>query len=417
MTLAVGAIADDFTGALDLSNNLVRAGLRVLLINGTSAFPDLPDDIDAVIIALKSRTAPTEAAVAASRTALDWLRAKGARKYFIKYCSTFDSTPQGNIGPIIDASMDDLGTTMTIVAPAFPDAGRTVRHGTLFVGDIPLSESSMRTHPLTPMTDSDVVRLLTPQTRRRVGLVTSDDIALGSTRVSERLDELQSEGVEIAVVDTNSNDDLTVIAQAVAHFTLITGSSGLGLTLPAAWKLGSSSAGKLPAPGGRRAIIAGSVSAATNEQVALFNGPKFAVDPVRLMEGDDIVAEALKWAASALKGTEPVLIYSTASPDAVAATQAIGGASSVGKLLEDVLSAIAVGLVTLGVGQLVIAGGETSGACVQALGIRELRIGQQIDPGVPWAYGKSLARPLHIALKSGNFGRPDFFTFAFEELT
>jgi uncharacterized protein YgbK (DUF1537 family) len=418
MTLAVGAIADDFTGALDLSNNLVRAGLRVLQINGLPNSPYLPGDIDAVVIALKSRTAPAEAAVAESRAALDWLRARDTGKYFIKYCSTFDSTPTGNIGPVIDAAMDDLGTTMTIAAPAFPDAGRTVRHGTLFVGDVPLSESSMRTHPLTPMTDSDVVRLLSPQTRRRVGLLSSDDIASGSVRVRERLDELKSMGVQIAVVDTTSNTDLDVIARAVADFPLVTGSSGLGLTLPAAWNLSNSGAGELPTSRGKRAIVAGSVSAATNEQMALFDGPKFAVDPVRLLAGADIVTEALEWAASALKEAEPLLIYSTASPTAVTATQAIGGgAAAVGILVESALSAIAVGLINLGVAQLIVAGGETSGACVQALGIRELRIGRQIDPGVPWAYGESLAGPLHIALKSGNFGRPNFFTFAFEELT
>lgn len=417
MTLVVGAIADDFTGALDLSNNLVQAGLRVLQINGLPTSSDLPGDVDAVVIALKSRTAPPETAVSESRTALDWLRARGARKYFIKYCSTFDSTPTGNIGPVIDAAMDDLGTTMTIAAPAFPDAGRTVRHGRLFVGDVPLSESSMRTHPLTPMTDSDVVRLLTPQTRRRVGLVASNDIAGGSGRVRERLEALKSMGIQIAVVDTTMNTDLTTIARAVADFPLVTGSSGLGLTLPAAWNLDNSGVGKLSPARGKRAIVAGSVSAATNEQVALFDGPKFAIDPVRLLAGADIVSEALDWAAAALQEAEPVLLYSTASPKSVSAAQAIGGAASVGNLIEGALSAISVGLVKLGVGQLVVAGGETSGACVQALGISELRIGRQIDPGVPWAYGESFAGPLHIALKSGNFGRPTFFTFAFEELT
>ncbi|MBT2555523.1 3-oxo-tetronate kinase [Arthrobacter sp. ISL-5] len=417
MTLAVGAIADDFTGALDLSNNLVRAGLRVLQINGLPTSSDLPGDVDAVVIALKSRTAPAEAAVGESRAALDWLRARGAGKYFIKYCSTFDSTPTGNIGPVIDAAMDDLGATMTIAAPAFPDAGRTVHDGRLFVDDVPLSESSMRTHPLTPMTDSDVVRLLTPQTRRRVGLVDSDDIASGSGRVRERLEELKSMGVEIAVVDTTINTDLTIIARAVADFPLVTGSSGLGLTLPAAWNLDNSGAGELPTARGKRAIVAGSVSAATNEQVALFNGPKFAVDPIRLMAGADIVTEALDWAAAALQEAEPILLYSTACPEAVSATQAIAGAASVGNIVEGALSAISVGLVNLGVGQLVLAGGETSGACVQALGIRELHIGRQIDPGVPWAYGESFAGPLHVALKSGNFGGPNFFTFAFEELT
>jgi uncharacterized protein YgbK (DUF1537 family) len=417
MTLAVGAIADDFTGALDLSNNLVRAGLRVLQINGPPGSPDFPDNIDAVVIALKSRTAPTATAVADSRSALDWLRARGTGKYFIKYCSTFDSTPTGNIGPVIDAVMDDLGATMTIAAPAFPDAGRTVRHGTLFVGEVPLGESSMRTHPLTPMTDSDVVRLLTPQTRRRVGLVTCDDIACGSERIQERLDELESMGIQIAVVDTTSNTDLAIIAQAVAGYPLVTGGSGLALALPAAWNLNNSAAGELPSAQGKRAVVSGSVSAATNEQVALFGGPKFAVDPIQLIAGEDVVDEALAWAAAALNKADPVLIYSTASPDAVAAAQAAGDETSVGELVEGTLSAIAVGLVDLGVGQLVVAGGETSGACVQALGIRELRIGRQIDPGIPWAYGKSDAGPLHIALKSGNFGRPDFFTFAFKELT
>lgn len=416
MGLTVGAIADDFTGAIDLANNFVRAGLRVAQLTGISE-DTAPQDVDAIVIALKTRTASVEVAVESARTALRWLAERGATRYYVKYCSTFDSTPAGNIGPVVDMAMAELHAPRTVAVPAFPDTGRTVYQGHLFVEDRLLAESSMRHHPLTPMTDSDVVRLLTPQTRHPVRSIPRSRVAAGSDAVRDDLDCLEGElGQVIAVVDTLDNDDLSTIAHAVADETLVTGGSGLALGLPAAWGLGHRSAGELPSPQGGRAILAGSVSARTNQQVAEYDGPTWRLDPDWLMDVN-LPAKAVVWALEQVAQHRTPLLYSTASPADVAETQQRLGAEEVGAAIERVLSTVAVALVEGGVRQLVVAGGETSGSCVRALGIRELRIGRQIDPGVPWAFGHSdTGHGLHIALKSGNFGAPDFFTKAFQEL-
>ena len=417
MGLTVGAIADDFTGALDLANNFVRAGLSVAHVNGVDESATPPADVDVVVVALKTRTAPIEEAIAHSREALRWLVRNGATKFYVKYCSTFDSTPSGNIGPIVDMAMDELKVAQAVAVPSFPDTGRTVFQGHLFVGDRLLAESSMRHHPLTPMTDSDVVRLLAPQTRRAAASIARRHVAAGRVALRGELDRLTEEiGPSIVVVDAIDNNDLQTIADAVAVDALVTGGSGLALSLPAAWGLNHQAAGELPVPRGHRAIVAGSVSTRTNEQVAQYPGPKFRIEPA-LLGDTDVVTEAVNWAVKHLHSNRTPLIYSTASPDDVAQAQLRLGALQVGAAIEEALSSIAVRLVAHGVGQLVVAGGETSGACMQALGIRELRIGRQIDPGVPWAHGRSAdGHDLHIALKSGNFGAEDFFTKAFEEL-
>lgn len=413
----VGAIADDFTGALDLANNFARAGLRVVHLNGVAVDTPCPPDVDAVVIATKTRTAPVAEAVTQVEQALEWLRARAAQKIYIKYCSTFDSTPQGNIGPTVDVVMQRLGTQLTVAAPAFPATGRTVYRGHLFVSDVLLSESSMRDHPLTPMTDANVVRALSPQTRHTVASIAVDEIDAGPESLKARIEDLRRQGVGIVVMDTVFDRDLDTIAEAVADLPLITGSSGLASALPRAWKIDRHDVDDLPPAQGSSAVIAGSVSQTTNQQVQLFNGPKFHLDPQRLMAGEDSVTHALDWAKPVLASGATPLIYSTAAPDAVAQAQALTGPATVGAAVERSLAQVARGLVEGGVRQLVVAGGETSGACVTALGIRELRIGRQIDPGVPWAYGQSTYGGLHLALKSGNFGRPDFFTAAFEDLT
>ncbi len=416
MTITVGAIADDFTGALDLANNFVRAGLRTVHLNGVRPETAAPPDADAVVIALKTRTAPCSDAVAETRAALDWLRRQSAQKYYVKYCSTFDSTPAGNIGPAIDAVMDDLGAALTVAVPAFPAAGRTVYRGNLFVGDVPLNESGMCNHPLTPMTDANVVRLLSPQTRRPVHLITNEVISAGADAVRRRLGQLAKSGGGIVVIDTIGDDQLQVIASATADLAVVTGGSGLATALPKAWGLSNGAADALPTPDGARAVIAGSVSQATNEQVNRYRGPKFRIDPHRLMRGADLVGQAVGWAEPMIMSGKAPLIYSTAAPEVVAQAQACSGADVIGQAIEDSLAKIARRLTEAGVRQLIVAGGETSGACMRALDIHELRVGQQIDPGVPWAYGNSFVGGLHIALKSGNFGRPDFFTAAFELL-
>lgn len=419
--ILLGCIADDFTGATDLANNLVRAGMRVVQAIGVPDAP-LADDADAVVVALKSRTIPAHEAVAQSLAALGWLRAQGARQIYFKYCSTFDSTPAGNIGPVTEALMQALGCDFTIATPAFPDNGRTVFKGHLFVGDVLLSDSGMRHHPLTPMTDANLVRVLQAQARCRVGLIDHRSVAAGADAIRARMTALRAEGVGIAIVDAISNEDLWRLGPALADLPLVTAGSGVAIALPANFGLApSSQAAALPAATGLQAVVSGSCSQATNAQVAHFiarGGAALALDPLQIATGADAAREALDWARERLSERGPVLIYSTAEPAAVQAAQQRLGVQQAGALVEQALAAIARGLVGLGVRQLVVAGGETSGACVQALGLAQLRIGGQIDPGVPWCHAVSALAPqgLHIALKSGNFGGEDFFTRAFQAL-
>ena len=421
MTIKLGCIADDFTGATDLANNLVRAGMRVQQTIGTPDLAAATDvDADAVVVALKSRTIPAADAVAQSLEALRWLRAAGAQQIYFKYCSTFDSTPKGNIGPVTEALMDALGTGLTIATPAFPDNGRTVFKGHLFVGEQLLSDSGMRHHPLTPMTDANLVRVLAAQTSVPVGLIDHRVVGAGPDAIRGRLAELERDGVGIAVVDAVSNDDLLRLGPALAGMPLVTAGSGVAIGLPANWGITpSAEAAALPAPGGHAAIVSGSVSVATNGQVREFiaaGHPAFGIDPLRLAAGQDQVGAALAFAQQHL-ADGPVLVYSTESPDAVRRVQGELGASEAGELVEGALAAVATGLVERGVRRLVVAGGETSGAVVQALGLRTLRIGAQIDPGVPWcAAPLPGGDTLHITLKSGNFGTPDFFTKALAAL-
>lgn len=421
--ILLGCIADDFTGATDLANNLVRAGMRVVQTIGVPEAPLAADAAaDAVVVALKSRTIAADQAVAQSLAALRWLRAQGARQIYFKYCSTFDSTPAGNIGPVTEALMQALDCDFTIATPAFPDNGRTVFKGYLFVGDQLLSESGMRQHPLTPMTDANLVRVLQAQTRRRVGLIEQRTLAAGSDAIRARIDDLRAEGVGIAIVDAVSNDDLWRLGPALAELPLVTAGSGVAIALPANFGLApAAQAAALPAASGLQAVLAGSCSQATQAQVAHFiacGHPALALDPLRMAAGDAVVRQALDWAQGRLAADAPLLVYSTAEPAAVQAIQQRLGVARAGELVEQTLAAIARGLVGLGVRQLVVAGGETSGACVQALGVAQLRIGAQIDPGVPWCHAASPLAPqgLHIALKSGNFGGEDFFTRAFAVL-
>ncbi|MGA5895700.1 3-oxo-tetronate kinase [Streptomyces venetus] len=418
MEIRLGCIADDFTGATDLANNLVRAGLRVVqLIDTPPAGVEQAVDADAVVIALKSRTVPAADAVEASLRALACLRSMGAEQIYFKYCSTFDSTPAGNIGPVTDALMDALGTDFTVATPAFPDNGRTVFKGHLFVGDVLLSDSGMRHHPLTPMTDSNLVSVLGAQSTREVGLIDHTVVADGVEAIRARVDALRADGIGIAVVDAVSNDDLVRLGAAVQGFPLVTAGSGLAIGLPANWGFKPSrAAAHLPPPTGHGAVVSGSVSEATNRQVLEYlrtGRPAFSVDPLRVAAGEDVVAEALAFADSHLEDG-PVLVCSTQPADTVRTVQGRLGAAEAGELVERTLARVAQGLVERGVRRLVVAGGETSGAVVQALGITGLRIGPQIDPGVPWCAALLPGGDmLHITLKSGNFGGPDFFTRSF----
>ena len=417
--LLLGCIADDFTGATDLANNLVRSGMRAVQTIGVPSRP-LDRPADAVVVALKSRTIPAADAVQQSLAALRWLQSQGARQIYFKYCSTFDSTAQGNIGPVTEALMEALDTEFTIATPAFPDNQRTVFKGYLFVGDVPLNESGMRDHPLTPMTDANLVRVLQAQCRRKVGLIDYRTVMQGAYAIARRVDELRAGGCSIAIVDALGNEDLLRLGPALKDMPLVTAGSGVAIGLPPNFGIqASDSAGELPRAAGAQAVLSGSCSLATNRQVQEFmtaGYPTLAIEPLRIAAGKDVAAEALAWAAPLL-AQGPVLIYSTAQPQAVKEVQGRFGVEEAGALVERTIAAIARGLVELGVRQLVLAGGETSGACVQALGVAQMQIGPQIDPGVPWCYARSgSGEGLHLALKSGNFGADDFFAKAFRLL-
>ena len=426
----LGCIADDFTGATDLANNLVRAGMRCVQTIGVPDDSAAPLQADAIVVALKSRTIPAAEAIEQSLAALRWLQAQGVEQIYFKYCSTFDSTAEGNIGPVTEALLDALhgvGQGFAIACPAFPENQRTVFKGHLFVGDVLLSDSGMRHHPLTPMTDANLVRVMQAQTRRRVGLVAQEVVAAGPQAIRTRFAALQAEGVGVAVVDAVSNEDLIQIGQALLGMPLVTAASGIAIGLPQNWpQLQARGAGEradvLPPARGWQAVVSGSCSVATNAQVLQFKQsgrPSMAIDPLAIAAGANVAAQALAW-AEPLLASGPVLLYATAEPSAVRAVQERLGVARAGEMVEQALSRIAAGLVQRGVRQLLVAGGETSGAVVQALGVQRMSIGPQIDPGVPWTAVDCPLCPgesVHVALKSGNFGSPDFFTKAFAQLS
>ena len=421
--MKLGCIADDFTGATDLANNLVRSGMRVMQTFGVPSAP-LSSDVDAVVVALKSRTIPAAEAIAQSLAALHWLQAQGAEQIYFKYCSTFDSTPEGNIGPVTEALMDALNCKFTIATPAFPDNGRTVFKGYLFAGAVLLNESGMQNHPLTPMTDANLVRVMQAQTQRKVGLIDHTVMAKGSQAIAEKIQQLQTDGVGVAIVDATSNADLKTLGPTLKGMPLVTAGSGVAIGLPANWGIeASEKAAALPAPSGYQAIVSGSCSLATQGQVAHFiasGQPSWQFKPLNWSTQDvpaqikADVAAALAWAKPLLP-QGPVLVYATTDADTLQKVQAKFGREQAGEWMESALAQVCLGLQALGVKQWVVAGGETSGACVQALNIAQMQIGPQIDPGVPWCFAPQHAAG-HLTLKSGNFGTPDFFTKALKVL-
>ena len=417
MTTFFGAIADDFTGATDLAGLLARSGVPVSLRLGVpTEAPTATAPLE--IIALKCRTAPVAGAVDECRAALRWLRAAGAQRFFWKYCSTFDSTAQGNIGPVAEALMEDLGSSQTIYCPAFPENGRSILMGNLFVGEQPLSESPMKDHPLTPMRDSNLMRLLTPQVTRPVGLANRMTVAKGGLR--QRLDDLAAAGIAHVVVDAVANEDLYAIATACQDMALLTGGSALAMPLPQLWQ----ARGLLPQTPAKAAaqnapgpalILSGSCSAMTNRQVAAYlamGHPGFRLDPLDLARNGP--GAALGWLA--MQTGTPIL-YATADPDSVRASQAQLGVEQAGMVVEQALATCAVAARDHGTRRFVVAGGETSGAVAKALTITRLNIGAEIAPGVPWCFASSGGHAVAITLKSGNFGALSFFTDALETLT
>jgi len=414
----LGIIADDFTGATDIAGMLVKNGMRTIQTIGLPSKGTIPDDVDAVVVALKTRSIAAKEAIAQSLDALKALQAAGCKRFFFKYCSTFDSTDQGNIGPVGDALLDALGGKQAIYCPAFPENGRTIFFGHLFVGDLLLSDTHMRHHPLNPMTDSNLVRVLARQTRHKVGLVALKQVQAGSATLRAALDKLASEGVRHVIVDAVADTDLGIIGEAVGDDLLVTGGSGVALGLPAAYRrrgllAHKSGADALPKVNGAAAVLAGSCSAATLGQIANFKGAHLALDTDAICRGEPVGDTALAWAKDKL-GNGPVLLSASDKPEAVKALQQKYGVEKSSHAIEKTMASLARGLVDAGVGRLVVAGGETSGAVVGALDVTALRIGPEIDPGVPWT--ASVGKPLLLALKSGNFGAPDFFTKAFAKL-
>lgn len=420
--MLLGAIADDFTGATDLCSMLVRGGMRTVQLIGVPDAGDKAPDVDAIVVALKSRTAPAKQAVAESLAALAWLRAAGAQQFFFKYCSTFDSTDQGNIGPVADALIATLGCGFALACPAFPANARSVYQGYLFVGGVLLNESGMEHHPLTPMTDANLVRVLSRQTDGTVGLVPYAVVEQGAMAIRQAMTALKEAGRRYAIVDAVSDSHLIAIGEAAANHALITGGSGVAMGLPGNFRRTEKlpeqgDAAALPTVDGHAAVLAGSCSRATLGQLAVAREhvPVLQLDPLETPDAVRMSEAARDWIADRL-GAMPVVIAASAPPEQVAELQRRLGRDAAGALIEQTLARIAEDLVARGVRRLVVAGGETAGAVVSRLGVRSLRIGAEIDTGVPWTYAEGGAVPLLLALKSGNFGGRDFFLKAFEVL-
>lgn len=415
-----GAIADDFSGATDLAGVLARSGVRVSLRMG------VPTELAAntaplEIIALKCRTVPVAEATAQALAALEWLHQAGARRFYWKYCSTFDSTPRGNIGPVAEALMAKIGASQTIYCPAFPENGRAIFMGHLFVGEQPLDESPMKDHPLTPMRDSSLLRLLRPQVTSRTGLANRLEVAKGPQALRERLARLQAEGIAHVIVDAVADQDLHTIAEACCDMPLLTGGSAVAMPLPGIWLaqglIGRPEGAARPhVEDGPAIVLSGSCSAMTNRQVQAYlasGQPAFRLDPLDLAgNGPDAV---LAWLSTQPRQATPI-IYATADPAAVRRVQERLGAERAGAIVEASLAACAVEARDRGVRRFVVAGGETSGAVTKALGVTRLDVGAEIAPGVPWCFARTNGHDIAITLKSGNFGGEAFFARALASL-
>lgn len=410
--IRLGVIADDFTGASDIASFLVENGLRTVQMNGVPA-RSLPPEVDAVVISLKSRSNPVEEAVSQSLAALRWLQAQDCAQFYFKYCSTFDSTAQGNIGPVTDALLDALGENFTVISPALPVNGRTIFNGYLFVGQVLLNESGMQNHPITPMKDANLPRLMDAQAKGKTGLVAYPDMARGAAHVRDCLAALQSAGCRYAVADSVDNAQLAVLAEAAEGFKLLTGGSGLAAYLAARLSGGKRGDEAFVPPKGRGIVLSGSCSVMTNKQVAAYRqkASDLFVETERCVrEGEAYVDELFAWAQSRQDEALAPLLYATVPPEELKAIQERLGAAVASEAIERCFAQLAQRLQAAGVKHFITAGGETSSIVVQHLGVDGFHIGRQIAPGVPWL--RVLDRDVYLALKSGNFGSEDFFAEA-----
>lgn len=408
----LGVIADDFTGASDIASFLVENGLRTVQMNGVPQTA-LEQETDAIVISLKSRSNPVQEAVQQSLEALHWLQNNGATQFYFKYCSTFDSTAQGNIGPVTDALLDALGENFTIITPALPVNGRTIFNGYLFVGQMLLNESGMQNHPITPMTDANLMRLMDRQAQGKTGLVPYADVIKGADNVKHCFQQLQQQGFRYAVVDAVDNSQLAVLAEAVADMKLVTGGSGLAAYLAQHQAQGKRHQAFVP-PKGKTVILSGSCSVMTNKQVAYYQTKAATqwLDVEQALSNDNYVEQLFDWVVEHLDDVQAPLVYATVAPEKLKQIQQQFGAETASQAIEQTFAQLAARLRNYGVTNFITAGGETSSIVVQKLGFKGFNIGKQIAPGVPWL--GVLDAPVYLALKSGNFGQEAFFSQAQE---
>uniref|UniRef100_A6VYE0 3-oxo-tetronate kinase n=1 Tax=Marinomonas sp. (strain MWYL1) TaxID=400668 RepID=A6VYE0_MARMS len=413
--MLLGVIADDFTGATDIAGFLVENGMRTIQVNGIPS-ANMEINADAVVVSLKSRSCPTEQAIEQSVAALKWLQAQGCKQFYFKYCSTFDSTTKGNIGPVTDALLDVLGEDFTIVCPALPVNGRTVFNGHLFVLGQLLSESGMRNHPVTPMTNSNLMDLMDAQSKGKTGLINYQSIEQGADAIIGEFAELKAQGKRYAVVDAFTAEHLNEIGKAVSSLKLVTGGSGLAAGIAKNWgehlqdQTQAKQAGhpaKAPT-----VIFSGSCSVMTNKQVELYKAKAsfFALDIEQCMSNENYVNEVFDWVISHANESLAPIVYATADAEKLKTIQQQYGAEASSQAVETLFSMLAIKLQDSGIRNFIVAGGETSGVVTQSLKVDSFHIGPQIAPGVPWV--KAINQDLSLALKSGNFGDENFFTTA-----
>ena len=413
MSLELGIIADDFTGATDIANTLAKERINTVQIIGVPDTNTTIDNAKAVVVALKSRSIPPNEAVQQSLDTLNWFKLHEVKQIIFKYCSTFDSTKHGNIGPVADVLIDALNSQIAIICPAFPENNRTIYMGHLFVGTELLSESPLKDHPLNPMRDSNLIRLMESQSKYKAGLIQLNEVRNGPQSIKRSINKLSKEGFRYAVADSITNDDLIALGSAVSNHPLVTGSSGIGFGIsrdlqPKISKTNVKSV-KVSNISGKSIILAGSCSKTTRSQLArvIDLWPSIKLDVAKIVKNKKTKFELIEWARNQ-PTDQPVVIFSSSSKKEILELQRDFEIRNVGKLIEKIFADIAESLVKSGFRKLIVAGGETSGAVVSALNIKKLRIGQEISPGIPWTETYSDPK-LALALKSGNFGDQDFF--------